>query len=602
MTGVGLAIWQGYISFNSDAGDSPAASVPTATPAPTPAPTPIPAVAAAATPPPTTTPTPVPTVTPAPVAAPMPTPTATMQKPPTASPDPTVAPSPSPSSTPVPTPTPTPTPVITTLPVEIVNVSFSGAQGYTLHLEISRISSDKPHGYMPIVVTFADGATEEISGYFVQTVNGPYFGSILIGRDRIEQGGAMQVKGWAMENIRVSTYVASPITAAAQPTATPRPAATPRPTATPRPAATPRPTATPRPAATPMPTRTRAPTATPTQPPSLGHYAEKQYMLELINAERKKAGVPVVGLGDNRAAQLHAESALENCFASHWGIDGLKPYMRYTLTGGHQSNAENLSGLDYCIRASEGYRALGNIEARVRQTMEGLMDSPGHRRNILDRWHRKVNIGLAWDSYNFSAVQHFEGDYVEYDRLPVIEHGVLSLAGRTTNGARFVDDKDLGLQVFYDPPPHRLTRGQVSRTYCSDSGRLIAALRPPLMGRRYYLNDEFTSTYQPCPNPYEVSPSAPAPRSPNEAHEFWQQAYNASLNRIGQPIVVPWITASEWTASGEHFSVAADLSEVINRHGDGVFTVMLWATIDGERVIISKYSIFHGVTPPATYR
>ena len=33
-------------------------------------------------------------------------------------------------------------------------------------------------------------------------------------------------------------------------------------------------------------------------------------MLELINAERVKAGVPPVVLGDNVAAQLHAEDAL----------------------------------------------------------------------------------------------------------------------------------------------------------------------------------------------------------------------------------------------------------------------------------------------------
>ena len=37
-------------------------------------------------------------------------------------------------------------------------------------------------------------------------------------------------------------------------------------------------------------------------------------MLELINAERKKAGVGDVTLSDNIAAQLHVEAALANCF------------------------------------------------------------------------------------------------------------------------------------------------------------------------------------------------------------------------------------------------------------------------------------------------
>ena len=61
------------------------------------------------------------------------------------------------------------------------------------------------------------------------------------------------------------------------------------------------------------------------------------------------------------------------------------------------------------------------------------MSSPGHRRNILDRWHKKVNIGLAWDRFNFSAIQ--EGDYVEYDLLPEITKGKLSFSGHTKNGA-----------------------------------------------------------------------------------------------------------------------------------------------------------------------
>ena len=47
-------------------------------------------------------------------------------------------------------------------------------------------------------------------------------------------------------------------------------------------------------------------------------------MLTLINAERERAGVEPVILGDNIAAQLHSEVSLENCVSSHWGVDGPK--------------------------------------------------------------------------------------------------------------------------------------------------------------------------------------------------------------------------------------------------------------------------------------
>ncbi len=335
--------------------------------------------------------------------------------------------------------------------------------------------------------------------------------------------------------------------------------------------------------------------------PNMRHYSEKLYMLKLINKERAKAGAPPVILGNNYAAQLHAESSLRNCAGSHWGVDGLKPYMRYSLAGGYQSNGENWLGSDYCITRSDGYRSLGSIEEEIREGMEGWMDSPGHRRNILDKWHKKVNIGLAWDRYNFNAAQHFEGDYIEYDRLPYIESGVLYIAGRTKNGAGFDDDEDLSIALFYDPPPQRLTRGQLSRTYCYGSGLRIAQLRKPLDEGWYYTEDEHTTTTQPCPNPYDVHPDSPAPQSHDEAHLFWMQAHAASQFPIKQEVTFPAITATEWKAGNGTFSVTADLSDVLEEHGAGVYSLIVWASIDGERVIISEYSIFYSVTPTNTY-
>ncbi len=382
------------------------------------------------------------------------------------------------------------------------------------------------------------------------------------------------------------------------PTTTPGITPTPSPAATNTPAPPPTATNTP----TPMPTATMTPTPTPIPPPPMRHIEEKSYMLELINSERVSAGLKPVVLGDNAAAQLHAEAALENCFSSHWGIDGLKPYMRYSLAGSYQSNGENGSGLDYCIKASDGYRANGSAEQEIRQAMEGLMDSPGHRDNILRPWHKKVNIGLAWDRYNFKVIQHFEGDYVEYEQLPVIDKGVLRMSGMVKNGVRFNDDfRDLSVQVYYDPPPHTLTRGQVARTYCYDNGLPVAALRPPLTGRSFYPMHEFTSTYRPCPDPYDVPANADAPRSHDEAHLFWQAAYLESLGRQAQTITVPWITALEWTARGEDFSVSADLWDVLAKHGEGVYSLVVWVSIDGEDIVISEYSIFHDVTAPDTF-
>ena len=336
-------------------------------------------------------------------------------------------------------------------------------------------------------------------------------------------------------------------------------------------------------------------------PPDERHLEAKQYMLGLINAERQRAGLNPVTLGTNTAAQIHAENALAGCFGSHWGLDGLKPYMRYSLAGGYQSNGENWHGSDYCITASDGYSAAGNVESRIRTAMDGWMRSEGHRQNILRPHHKQVNIGIAWDTYNTTMLQHFEGDYVNYDRKPSISNGVLSLSGSTKNSASFNNSRDMGVQIYYDPPPYELTRGQVSRTYCYGSGRPVAGLREPLIDGRQWTKDWFDTMYKQCPDPYDVPASAAPAGSNEEAHQLWQEAYNASQSRVPRSITVPWITASEWTASGTSFSLRADISEVLNMYGNGVYSLMVWGNINNERTVISQYSVFHGVTPPDTY-
>ena len=363
---------------------------------------------------------------------------------------------------------------------------------------------------------------------------------------------------------------------------------------------TPKLTPTPGPTALPTTTPTPMPTSTPLPPPHLRHLGEKQLMLDLINRARERAGLPAVELGDNVAAQLHAEASLAACTSSHWGPDGLKPYMRYSLSGGYQSNAENGHGLDYCITSADNYRALGPMAEEIDEAVAGWLSSPGHRDNILDKWHKKVNIGLAWDLYNFVAYQHFEGDYVEYKTLPNIEDGILSLAGNTRHGVNFRRNRDLTVQVYFDPPPNPLTVGQLSRTYCYDHGRQLAALREPL-GGSFWLVHWFTYLYNPCPDPYDVPASASAPRSAREADRLWQEAYRASELTTPQEVAVPWITAQEWTANGNQFSLKADMKHITDKYGDGVYTIIVWAKSGVEDVNISKYAIFYGVEPPDTY-
>ena len=340
----------------------------------------------------------------------------------------------------------------------------------------------------------------------------------------------------------------------------------------------------------------------PVSNPSQRHLELKLYMLELINAERAEAGLDPVTLGENDAAQVHAEASLAGCYASHWGLDGLKPYMRYSLAGGYQSNTENGLGTDYCITEADSIRPIADLREEVREAMDLWMDSSGHRANILGPSKRMVSVGLAWDRYNFRAYLQLEGDYIEYDALPAISDGYLELSGTVRNGVEFADPADLRIGVRYDPPPRALTAGQVTRTYCSDSGEGVAGLRRPLPPERFYLSETFTRTYRPCPNPSDVAADAPAPTSSDEGHRFWEEARDASRAQPEVTETVPWITAETWIASGTQFAVRADLSAVLAERGPGVYTVLVWGPIDGEFVTISRFSIFHEVDAPAGYR
>ena len=141
--------------------------------------------------------------------------------------------------------------------------------------------------------------------------------------------------------------------------------------------------------------------------PAQRHPNLKRLMLRLTNERRASAGAPPVRLGQNPAAQIHAEEALKGCYSAHWDRWGMKPNHRYTLTGGTGADAENVSGMDYCIRPGQNYSPNGPMETEVAETVQGWMDSPGHRKTLLDPVHTIMNAGIAYDRFNINMVQHF---------------------------------------------------------------------------------------------------------------------------------------------------------------------------------------------------
>ena len=258
------------------------------------------------------------------------------------------------------------------------------------------------------------------------------------------------------------------------PTPTPTPTSAPTPTRTPTP--TPAPAPPPTPIATPAPTPapTPVPTSTPTPLEEL-----REYALQLINIDRANHGVAPVVMGTNPAAQMHAQDMLEHDYFGHWWINGMKPYMVYSVTGGTSYVAENAATDGWTLRRwlekNCDSLLVRCLIPKPKEAVEELQWSMmyddaesnwGHRDNILDESHRAVNVGIAFDGKRVTFVQHFVGGDVEAVESPTLARdGTFTLAlSKNRHGI------DIGgvASIYYDPLPVPMTPAQIDAldSYC----------------------------------------------------------------------------------------------------------------------------------------
>lgn len=311
----------------------------------------------------------------------------------------------------------------------------------------------------------------------------------------------------------------------------------------------------------------------------------KSDMLELINDERQKHGLEAVSLGTNTAAQSHAQSMLENCYVSHWGVDGMKPYMRYSQVYGYQYNTENVRGSDYCIKHGENYAKI-SPKLAIGGAMESFMDSPGHRDNILDPHHRKVNLGVVWDTYNMRVVQHFEYNYALFAQLPKISNDTLTFSLFAINGAEFDDPK---VVIVYDPPPRELTRGQLAGTLCYFNGDTVLVILPPLPPGSHYEDDGFYQDRELCQDPYEIPPDTVTPKNAQESNDLHEKT---KMFREKSTIYIPVEAADSWHSTSDGITISHDIGDLVSEYGSGVYTVLVLGNVNGDDVFITRYSVF----------
>ncbi len=106
----------------------------------------------------------------------------------------------------------------------------------------------------------------------------------------------------------------------------------------------------------------------------------EQQLLSMVNSEREKRGIASLTLDSSlqQLARNYAQEMLSGGYFSHYTPEGLSPFDRmnnahivFTYAG------ENLA-----------------FSANVQLAMQGLMNSPGHKANILSTNYHKIGIGV----------------------------------------------------------------------------------------------------------------------------------------------------------------------------------------------------------------
>jgi uncharacterized YkwD family protein len=107
-----------------------------------------------------------------------------------------------------------------------------------------------------------------------------------------------------------------------------------------------------------------------------------QEVVNLVNQERRRAGLSPLRIHSrlNAAAQAHSNDMARNNFMSHTGSDGSSPFDRMKRYG-------------YNYRWAGENVAAG--QSSPQDVMRSWMNSPGHRKNILNGNFRDIGVGYA---------------------------------------------------------------------------------------------------------------------------------------------------------------------------------------------------------------
>ncbi len=269
------------------------------------------------------------------------------------------------------------------------------------------------------------------------------------------------------------------------------------------------------------------------------------YTLQLINNDREANGLGPVSLSTEPSAQQHAQSMLASGYFSHWDLYGMKPYMRYTLSGGVGAVSENIAYVSsrYCVAVI----CTGSINPNESLAyMEGSMMnndsaccSNGHRDNILDPNHNEVSIGVAYNNSDIYLVQDFIDNYITW----------------TAN------------TPYYSGTGEAYLEGQLSQGY------------------------SLSQVYVAYDAPVQNLTSRSVPQGP---YGYGQNIAGVVKNSLYYYSNLTTIVADSYATSGGRIDISFNMSDLVRKYGAGEYTILIFLDKNqgGSSFVGSDYTVF----------
>ncbi len=229
-----------------------------------------------------------------------------------------------------------------------------------------------------------------------------------------------------------------------------------------------------------------------------------QRMLELVNRDRAAEGLSPVAWDSigAQAGQEHAEEMADLGYMSHWNLDGYGPEHRYSFAGGLDFAQENVYRLVH--RWADGTGApIEDWEKVMADAQAALMDSPGHRSNILAPEHTHLGVGIAYraDTGTVSIAQEFINRYVQVEPLPRRARPGDRLILR---GALLPGSTDPLVNVAYEPFPAPMTLDALNQTGTYTPRAEHLAVPPVQVGADGRFVSEYTLDAEAAPGLYHI--------------------------------------------------------------------------------------------------